>query len=133
MKSRVLIELGAAGLCFLLMSGIVSAQTPSKRPLIVPLTDGGFVAFRSETSWTDTKKVSAETQRAPAILGSQALVDGDRVIHRVLQDSGGRFVFGYDFWVAPNPVAKQFKLVVKPIDPQFETRLRAGNPGEAKP
>jgi hypothetical protein len=134
MKSKGYIKPGtAAALCLLLWSGIVSAQAPAKRPLIVSLTEGGFVAFKSETSWTDTKKTSTGTQRAPAILGSQALVDGDRVIHRVLQDEGGRFVFGYDLWVAPNPATKQFKIVVRPIDQLFESKLRAGNPDEGKP
>jgi hypothetical protein len=126
-------KFGATAFCCLLMSGLASAQAPAKRPLIVPLTEGGFVAFKSETSWTDTKKTSPQTQRAPAILGSQALAEGDRIIHRVLQDSGGLFVFGYDLWVAPDPAARKFKIVVKPMDPQFENKLRAGNADEGKP
>jgi hypothetical protein len=111
----------------LALSGVLAAQAPAKRQLIVPLTEGGFVAFKSETSWTDTKKMSPELQRVPAIVGSQALADGNRIIHRVLQDTGGRFVFGYDLWVAPNPAAKQFQIVVRPLDPQFEIKLRASN------
>jgi hypothetical protein len=134
MKSRGDIKHWAAALfCLLLMSAIVSAQPQARRPLIVSLSEGGFVAFKSETSWIDAKKTAPEIQRAPAILGSQALADGDRLIHRVLQDSSGRFVFGYDLWVAPNPGTKQFKIVVKPIDSQFETKLRAGNPEQGKP
>jgi hypothetical protein len=129
MRSRVL----TLTFCLLALSCVTTAQEPAKRQLIVPLADGGFVAFKSETAWTDTKKVSPELQRAPAILGSQALADGNRVIHRVLQDTGGRFVFGYDLWVVPDPISKQFKIVVRPLDPQFESKLRAGNPGEGEP
>ncbi len=116
----------------LALSSVTTAQEAAKRQLIVPLAEGGFVAFKSETAWTDTKKASPELQRAPAILDSQALADGNRVIHRVLQDTGGRFVFGYDLWVAPNPAAKQFKIVVGPLDPQFESKLRAGNSSEGE-
>jgi hypothetical protein len=120
-------------LCLLALSFVATAQEPAKRQLVVPLAEGGFVAFKSETAWTDTKKVSPELQRVPAVLSSQALADENRVIHRVLKDTGGRFIFGYDLWVVPNPAAKQFKLVVRPLDPQFESKLRAGNPSEGEP
>lgn len=132
MRSK-LIKLLTLVFCLLALSCAAAGQAPPKRQLVVPLTEGGFVAFKSETSWTDTKNVSPELQRMPAILGSQALSDGNRVIHRMLQDAGGRFVFGYDLWVAPNPAAKQFQIVVKPLDPKFEIKLRAGNPGEGEP
>ena len=133
MRSKTLIKTLTLGCCLLALSSVATAQQPAKRQLIVPLPEGGFVAFKSATSWTDTKKTSAEVQRAPAILGSQALADANRVIHRVLQDTGGRFVFGYDLWVAPNPASKQFQIVVRPLDPQFETKLRArdANGGES--
>jgi len=129
---KVLNKVLTGALCLSALSFVTTAQEPAKRQLIVPLADGGFVAFKSETAWADTKKASSDLQRAPAILGSQALADGNRVIHRVLQDTGGRFVFGYDLWVAPNPAAKQFKVVVGPLDPKFEGRLRAGNPNEGE-
>lgn len=120
-------------LCLLAFSCVAAAQEPAKRQLVVALAEGGFVAFKSETAWTDTKKASPELQRVPAVLSSQALADENRIIHRVLKDTGGRFIFGYDLWVAPNPAAKQFKLVVRPLDPQFENKLRAGNPSEGEP
>jgi hypothetical protein len=91
------------------------------------------VGFRSETAWTDTKKVSPELQRVPAVLSSQALADDNRIIHRVLKDTGGRFIFGYDLWVEPNPTSRNFKIVVRPLDAQFEIKLRAGNPSEGEP
>ena len=133
MISKPPIKLLALTFCLLALSWVTSAQAPAKRQLIVPLPEGGFVAFKSETAWTDTKKTSAEVQRAPAIVGSEAIAEGDRLIHRVLQDTGGRFIFGYDLWVAPNPASKQFKLVVRPLDPRFESKLRAGNSNEGNP
>jgi len=124
----------ALALTFLLLtvSPVVLAQEPVKQ-LIVPLAEGGFVAFKSETNWTEMKKGSPELQRVPAVLGSQALPDDNRIIHRVLKDAGGRFIFGYDLWVAPNAAAKQFRIVVRPIDPEYESKLRAGNPGAGEP
>jgi len=119
-------------LCLLAMTGMATAQEAAKRQLIVPLAEGGFVAFKSETAWTDTKKAS-ELQLMPAILGSRALADDNRIVHRVLKDSGGRFIFGYDLWVAPNPTVKQFRIVVRPLDPQYESKLRAGNESEGEP
>ena len=133
MRSKALIKLLTLAFCLIALSCVATAQVPAKRQLIVPLPEGGFVAFKSETAWTDTKKTSAEVQRAPAIVDSEAIAEGDRLIHRVLQDTGGRFIFGYDLWVTPNPAAKQFKLVVRPLDPRFESKLRAGNPNEGNP
>src|SRR5437870_232570 len=127
-------KLAILSLAFVLLSfSIVAAQDMSKRQLIVPLTEGGFVGFKSETAWTDTKSVAPELQPAPAIVGSQAVIDDQQVIHRVLADAAGRFVFGYDLWVAPNARAKQFKIIVRPLDAQFESKLRAGNPSEDRP
>jgi hypothetical protein len=132
MRNRALNKVLTIALC-LLASFAAAAQEPAKRQLVVSLADGGFVAFKSETAWTDTKKVSPELQRVPAVLSSQAVADDNRIIHRVLKDTGGRFIFGYDLWVAPNPTSKNFKIVVRPLDPQFESKLRAGNPSEGEP
>lgn len=118
--------------CLLALSCVTTAQEPARRQLVVPLADGGFVAFKSETAWTDTKKASPQLQQVPAVLSSKALPDKNRIIHRVLKDTGGRFIFGYDLWVGPNPETKQFKIIVRPLDPEFESKLRAGNPSEGE-
>lgn len=129
MRSRAF----AVGFFILLISPAAFAQEAAKRQLIVPLAEGGFVAFRNETSWADTKKVSPVWQRVPAILGSQALVDDNHVIHRVLEDKAGRLVFGYDLWVAADPATKQFKIAVRPLDLLFEIKLRTKNGNETEP
>lgn len=132
MRSKVL-RLSIWPLCLLVLSVATSAQGQAKRQTVVALADGGFVAFKSETTWTDQKKVSPEMQRVPAVLDSQALADENRIVHRVLKDARGRFIFGYDLSVTPNPALKQFKIVVRPLDPQFEIKLRTGNSGEGEP
>jgi len=121
MRDRVLL----LALCFLTWTGLASAQETVKRQLIVPLSEGGFVAFKSETSWTDANRASTELQRGPAVLGSRAVIDDRHVIHRVLEDNAGEFIFGYDLLVEANPAAKQFKIEVRPLDRQFEIKLRA--------
>src|SRR3981081_907499 len=121
MKSKAL----AIMLCLLALATFAAAQDAAKRQLVVPLAEGGFVAFKSETSWTDAKTASTELQRGLSVLNSQAVIDDRHIIHRVLEDSAGRIIFGYDLWVAPNVAAKQFKIEVHPLDRQFETKLRA--------
>ena len=112
-------------LCLLALATFATAQEAAKRQLVVPLTEGGFVAFKSETSWTDAKIASTELQRGLSVLNSQAVMDDRQIIHRVLEDNAGRFIFGYDLLVTPNPAAKQFKIEVRPLDRQFESKLRA--------
>lgn len=130
--NKALAEVVAWAFCLLALSCVTTAQEPARRQLVVPLADGGFVAFKSETAWTDTKKASPQLQQVPAVLSSKALPDKNRTIHRVLKDTGGRFIFGYDLWVGPNPETKQFKIIVRPLDPEFESKLRAGNPSEGE-
>jgi hypothetical protein len=100
------------------------AQEIGRRPVIVPVADGAFVAFKSETNWTDLKKASTGLHSAPAIVESRAVTDDNQTIHRVLQDETGRFVFGYDLWISPNPSLKQFKIAIKPLDSEFERQLK---------
>src|SRR6267143_302976 len=112
-------------LCLLALATLAIAQEAAKRQLVVPLAEGGFVAFKSETSWTDAKTASTELQRGLSVINSQAVMDDGHIIHRVLEDNAGRFIFGYDLWVTTNPAAKQFKIEVRPLDGQFESKLRA--------
>ena len=111
--------------CVLFGGGMASGQETAKRQLIVPLNEGGFVAFKSETSWTDAKKAATELQRGSAVLSSQAVMDGKHIIHRILEDNAEGFIFGYDLLVVANPTTKQFKIEVRPLDRQFESKLRA--------
>ena len=112
-------------LCLVACAGRASAQEGAKRQLVVPLAEGGFVAFKSETSWTDAKRSSTELQRGTSVLSSHAVMDDKHIIHRVLEDNAGRVIFGYDLLVASNPTAKQFKIEVRPLDRQYESRLKA--------
>jgi hypothetical protein len=111
-------------ICLMSLASLAAAQEKGSRQLIVPLADGGFVAFKAETTLTETKKAS-DTQSTRAVFESQVLVDDKQIIHRLLVDAEGRPVFGYDLFVSANPTAKQFRVAARPLDPQFESRVLA--------
>src|SRR5574338_353873 len=93
-----------------------TAQSPAKRQLVMPVSNGGFVAFRSETPGT---KSLPDSNSLAALLYSQAFTGENRIIHRVLTDSQKNVVFGYDLWVNSDPLTKKFSLAVLPADEAF--------------
>lgn len=97
------------------------AQEITNRHLVVPLADGGFVAFKSETAWTGANK-SSKTQELPVAFKSEAFVDGEHLLHRLLVDADGRYVFGYDLAVEADRATKRFKIVVKPLSVEVESK-----------
>jgi hypothetical protein len=46
-------------------------------------------------------------------------------VHRVLVDGSGALIFGYDLVIEPLVKSRQFKVSVRPLDPEFEKRMRA--------
>src|SRR4051812_2238947 len=60
--------------CLLIIVSAMNAQQRGPHQLIVPLTDGGFVAFQVETAFSTPSK-TADNQQTRAIFDSQALVD----------------------------------------------------------
>ena len=124
MRSKAL----ATTICLLAICFGARAQENADRQLVVALNEGGFVAFQSETAWSDARKTGAQFQRVPPILRADAQLDENHLIHRVLVDTSGRFAFGYDLAVASIPASKQFKVTVLPLDQQFEKKLKATDP-----
>ena len=94
-----------------------AAQSPAKRQLVLPVTNGGFVSFRSETSGPGSAQMT--TNPLSALLFSQAIAGENRVIHRVLTDSERRVVFAYDLAINSDPITKKFSLMVLPADEAF--------------
>lgn len=124
MSSRVLVLTFA----LFLLSATGKAQEITNRHLVVPLADGGFVAFKSETAWTGASK-SSKTLELPAEFRSEAFVDGDHLLHRLLVDAAGKYVFGYDLAVEADRASKRFKIVVKPLSVEVESKLPARTAG----
>lgn len=92
------------------------AQNPAKRQLVLQVSNGGFVAFRSETPGSSTQP---DSKSLAALLYAQAFAGENRIIHRVLTDAQKNVVFGYDLWVSADPITKKFRLAVLPSDESF--------------
>lgn len=99
--------------CFAL---VAAAQNPAKRQLVLQVSNGGFVAFRSETPGA---KSAPDSNSLAALLYSQAFTGENRIIHRVLTDAQKNVVFGYDLYVNADPITKKFSLAVLPADEAF--------------
>jgi len=80
------------------------------------VSNGGFVAFRSETPGA---KTLPDSNSLAALLYSQAFTGDNRIIHRVLTDTQKNVVFGYDLWVNADPITKKFSLAVLPAAEAF--------------
>jgi hypothetical protein len=114
------------GLLLLPMLG--TAQEGTRGRMVVPLAEGGFVAFKSETAWAGATSTSAAAQELRGEFRSQAFIDKDDVIHRVLVDASGRYLFGYDLLIQAVAASKTFNIAVKPLDSQIENKLLASSP-----
>src|SRR5215208_2685499 len=116
-------------LCLHCLAVAAVAQNPAKRQLVMPVSDGGFVAFRSETPGA---KTLPDSNSLAALLYSQAFAGDNRIIHRVLTDTQKNVVFGYDLWVNADPITKKFSLAVLPAAEAFRrTFLKDFTPSRA--
>lgn len=113
MRSRI----WALLLSFHCLAFAAVAQSPAKRQLVLPISGGGFVSFRSETSGPGNTQTKDNV--LAALLYSQAFAGENRVIHRVLTDAERRVVFAYDLAINSDPVTKKFSVVVLPADEAF--------------
>jgi hypothetical protein len=104
---------------------VAVAQNPAKRQLVMQVSNGGFIAFRSETPGA---RSTPDSNSLAALLYSQAFTAENRIIHRVLTDAQKNVVFGYDLWVNADPITKKFSLAVLPADEAFRrTFLKDSN------
>jgi hypothetical protein len=134
-NTRRMLRYACAVFCLLLAAAaplLVPAQEGGGRQLVVPLSSGGYVGFTIQTAPLGTQKISASQLDAPVGVTPQMLVDDDNVIHRVLVDREGGYVFGYDLVVEPLSASKQFKVSVRPLTTEFEERLRARQPASSR-
>jgi hypothetical protein len=118
---------GIALFILIILPSLLVAQEDTSRNLVVPLADGGFVAFKSETAPLRSTKNSAPLLKFQMGFVAQALVGENRVIHRVLVDAQGKYLFGYDLTIEPVPASKTFTIGVGPLNSQVEKKLMAGN------
>jgi hypothetical protein len=112
-------KLWAVLFCFHLLALTAVAQSSAKRQVVLALPDGGFVAFRSETSAIDNRQPAIQSQFMASLIYSRALAGENKIIHRVLTDANQRAIFGYDLLVSADPVTRKFSLIVLPADEAF--------------
>jgi hypothetical protein len=93
----------------------------------VSLPDGGFVSFQNQSAGADVA-ATADQERIPVTLESQALADRNQTVHRVLRDDNGKFVFGYDLWIVSDRATKQFRIAIRPLRREMEDKLRGDAP-----
>ena len=105
------------------------AAQDNRRNVIVPLSSGGFVAFKSQTVGL-TANAPAGIQELQNEFSARAFADEGRVIHRVLLNAKGKYVFGYDLLVVPLEAAKTFQISITPLSRQVERTLLAGPEGQ---
>ena len=102
-----------------------TAQERDVRPTIAELSGGAFVLFAPKIVPTHGDEEAAALARTP-ILAAQLFADDDGIVHRLLVDERGDFVFGYDLRVEPlDDPGGRFRVSARPLDPKLEARLRA--------
>jgi hypothetical protein len=107
----------------IVLPSLAAAQEDTGRNVVVQLPEGGFVAFKSETSPDGSDNTAISVQELQAEFRSQAFADENHVIHRLLRNSSGKYVFGYDLIVKSVPISKTFKIGVRPLDSRTENKL----------
>ncbi|HKS30183.1 MAG TPA: hypothetical protein VJS44_20330 [Pyrinomonadaceae bacterium] len=122
MISRALISLI---LLLLILPALVQAQEKDVQQLVVPLESAGFVAFKTEAVKPEKQNASGSSEiDLQSAVKPQVLVDENHVVHRVLVDSSGALIFGYDLVIEPLVNSRQFRVFVRPLDASFEKRMR---------
>ena len=125
MRSKALIPL----LLMLVLPSLAAAQEEARPNQVVPLVEGGFVGFKSEIAPVGRINASTALREAQGEFRARAFVDEHHVIHRVLLDAAGKYIFGYDVIIEAVPVSKMFNIAVGPLDPATEKELLASSVG----
>lgn len=112
--------------CVLLVSLTCAgaAQEREARLTIAELSGGAFVSFAPKIMSTHGDEEAAARTPMPTLAG-QLFADDGGIIHRLLVNERGDFVFGYDLSVEPLAEPGRFRVSARPLDPKLEARLRA--------
>jgi hypothetical protein len=94
------------------------AQNPARRQLVLQVSNGAFVSFKSETSAADNRD-AVDSKSLASLIYTQAVSADNHIIHRVLTDADRRVIFGYDLMVNADPFTRKFSLGVLPADEAF--------------
>ncbi|HEV7475348.1 MAG TPA: hypothetical protein VGN90_14940 [Pyrinomonadaceae bacterium] len=123
MRNKVL----ALAMLTLLLPALAAAQEETRRNQVVSLVEGGFVAFKSEIAPAGQINASTVVRGMPSDIKAHAFVDENHVIHRVLADATGKYIFAYDVIIQAVPRSKMFNIAVGPLDAETEKKLLASS------
>jgi hypothetical protein len=123
MKNRARI----LGLLLVFLPSPAAAQEESTRNQVVSLVEGGFVAFKSEIAPAGPINTSAAVREMQGDFRARAFIDENHVIHRLLLDAAGKYIFGYDVIIEAVPASKMFNIAVAPLDSETEKKLLANS------
>lgn len=116
-------------ICF--AASTAMAQEDARTPLVVTLSDGGFVGFKTESAASQSGQTLPASKLNTAVR-SQVVQQTGRLLHRVLTDAKGRPVFGYDLEIEPDVNTRKFLVQVRPLNLEFESSLTLGTGGTGR-
>jgi hypothetical protein len=100
-----------------------------RNPLVVSLPQGAFAAFKIEVTPLDLAfSLQQKSGLLPPPFVPRVIMGDGNVLHRLLVDEQGRFVFVYDLVITEFELPKRFGMSARALDPAFEQTLRARNP-----
>ncbi|HET6889505.1 MAG TPA: hypothetical protein VFH31_00260, partial [Pyrinomonadaceae bacterium] len=96
---------------------------------VITLPQGGFASFKLEVSPLDSRfSTQKQSGLLPPPFASRVVKGDGNVLHRLVTDEQGRFVFVYDLVITELGPAKRFAVSARAVDARFEQSLRTDKP-----
>ena len=103
-------------ICIPCLAGSLAAQSMAKRQLVLPLSDGGFVAFRSETSASDNNQLLALMQNYN---GARIIKQTDDAVQLFFENGSANLEAVNRFCFEKGIVLKHLRLKKKSLETKF--------------
>lgn len=99
------------------------------RPFVITLPQGGFASFKLEVTPLDsTLSRDKHLGTSPPPFIARVVTGEGNVLHRLVADERGRYVFVYDLVITEFEKPKRFGVSARAVDTVFARSLRADNP-----
>lgn len=93
-----------------------NGEQEGRTQLVVPMKNGAFVSFTTETVPSSAEELSFGFMEAEA---------RPNLIHRYFVDREHEYFFGYELLVEPSGARGQFRVSVRALSAEFQEQLRA--------
>ena len=115
-------------LSVLLLPKLTAGQQDGASFVII-LPQGGFASFKLEVSPLDSRfSTQKQSGLSPPPFASHVVKGDGNVLHRLITDDQGRFVFVYDLVINQFGPLNRFAISARSVDASFEQSLRTTNP-----